>query len=159
MAMIIGSKHTITDIDQTLEEVNGISKNMGIGIQILDAGLIFGKEHLMVAVEKAERAFAQNMNISKSIPTEVMLYAGAERQISKAIQKMGIKKDLEELAIILHGDVDPIVFLSNIGWKRDDTVLEPDIDRASDFGITAQVDENNITDLVLERMALSELDR
>ncbi len=159
MAVIIGSKYTIVDVDQILEKVNDISQDMGVEIQILDAGLVFGKEHLIVAVEKAERAFSQSRNISKSIPTEVLLYAGAERQISKAIQKMGIKADLESLAIIIHGDVDPDIFLTRMGWQCDDTVLEPDIGRASEFGIMAQVDESNITDLVLERMGLSELDR
>lgn len=145
MAVIIGARHRIVDIDNTLKAIADLSAEMEIEIQVLDANLVFGKEHLVVAIEKADRAFSQGRNISKTMGTEIMLYAGAERQISKAIEKMGLKPGIEELAIVVLTDIDANSILSKLGWERDDSVLEP-----------ASAEE---IDIMLEKMALSELDR
>ena len=144
MVVIIGARHRITDIDEALKAIADLSAELGVQIQVLDAALVFGKEHLEVAVEKAERAFSQERNISNTMGTEILLYAGAERQISKAIEKMGMKPGIEELAIIILGDANPDTIMSKLGWERDDSVLDSD--------------EDNI-DMILEKMALSELDR
>ena len=148
MVVIMGARHRIVDIDKTLKAIADLSAELEVEIQMLDANMVFGKEHLVVAVEKAERAFSQKRNISKTMGTEILLYAGAERQISKAIEKMGLKPGIEELAVIIisqHDHPDPDKIMAELGWQRDDSVLDPD--------------EEEKIDMILEKMALSELDR
>ncbi len=164
MAVIFGAKHHVTDVDDELEKVALASENLGVEIQVLDAGMVFGREHIEVALERVDRAFAQKRNIAKTRGVEFMLYAGAERQISRALDKMGLKNGMNELAIVVFGDLEPDVILDELGWARDDTVLQPDASRAGEYGIDLDVKSNDIPparliDHVLEKMALTELDR
>ena len=164
MAVIIGSRHMVTDVDEELKKVQTASEILGVEIQVLDAHLIFGREHIEVALERTERAFAQERNIAKTQGVELMLYAGAERQISKALEKMGLKEGIDEMAIIVFGDLDPDIIVNELGWTRDDTVLQPDPRRSGEYGMDTDLALNDIPparliDHVLEKMALTELDR
>ena len=148
MAVIFGARHLVADVDGELEKLSIASKNLGVEIQVLDAHMVFGMEHIEIALEKTERAFDQGRNIAKTRGTELMLYAGAERQISKAIEKMGLKPGIEELAVIIigqHNNSDLDKIMAELGWERDDSVLEP--------GAPEDID------IILEELALSELDR
>lgn len=158
MAVICGARHRIKNVDTVLEVVASLGESRGKEIQILDATMIFGREHLEAAAEKTVRAFSEGRNISKTMATELLLYAGAERQISTAIRKMGIKEGLEEIAVVIFGDEDIDQIIDELGWVRDDSVLEPDLGNLEKFGIDS-TDHDNVIDIVLEKMALSELER
>ena len=99
MAVIFGARHLVVDIDDELKRVSEASENLDVEIQVLDAQMVFGQEHIEVALEKSERAFAQGRNIAKTRGTELILYSGAERQISKALDKMGLKEGIDERKI------------------------------------------------------------
>ena len=162
MAVIFGARHLVTNIDDELGKVSLASENLGVEIQVLDAHMIFGKEHIEVALERTERTFAQGRNIAKTQGVELMLYAGAERQISKALDKMGLKKGMDELVIVIFGDQEPDIILDELGWTRDDAVFQPDPSRAGEYGLDLDLDGIPITKLIdhiLEKMALTELDR
>lgn len=60
-------------------------------LQVLDAGLIAGKEHLEYAVEQAEKAFKRGCNISADPLIEIIVRASAQRQIRKALETLGVK--------------------------------------------------------------------
>ena len=68
--------------------------------------LIATQEHLYFAVLNALQAFQNKTNISKSLAMETMLYASAQRQIQKAIQRCGIKPETTSMAVIIIGE-DP----------------------------------------------------
>jgi tRNA threonylcarbamoyladenosine modification (KEOPS) complex Cgi121 subunit len=159
MVVISGTRHRITNTDTVLDRIDKLRKSLGTEIQILDANMIFGREHLEVAIEKTERAFSEGRNLSSNKATELLLYAGAETQISKAIVKMGIKEGLEEIAVIAFGDIPVERIMDELGWSQDDSVLEADVENLKRFGIVTDDMQDNITDLVLEKMALSELGR
>ena len=168
MAVIFGARHLVTNVDDELDRLANLSDNLGVEIQVLDAHLVFGREHIEVALDKSNRAFAQGRNIANTRGVELMLYAGAERQISKALDKMGLKEGLDELAIVVFGDQDPDIILGELGWVRDDSVLQPDPNRADEYGIDQNIylgpDNDNIPntrliDHILEKMTLTELDR
>ena len=145
MAEIFGVRHRVEDTGQTLASISQVAEKNGIEIQVFDATKIIGMEHLEVATEKAQRAFSEDRNLSNTLATEILLYASAERQISEAIRKLGIKDGAEELAVVILGDIDPGQIMSELGWTRDDSVLKP----ASETEI----------DQILEKMAMSELER
>ena len=73
-------------------------------IQFFNAELIATQEHLYFAVLNALQAFKNKTNISKSPAMETMLYASAQRQIQKAIQRCGIKPETTSMAVVIIGE-------------------------------------------------------
>ena len=72
-------------------------------IQFFDAELVATWQHLYFAVLNALLAFRNERNISKSVAMEVILYASAQRQIRKAIQLVGVKRDSANVAVLIIG--------------------------------------------------------
>ncbi len=68
-------------------------------LQIFNARAIAGEEHIAFAIAQAERAFRSSTNISANKKLEVLLRASAQRQISVAIEKLGIK-DSKDVVVI-----------------------------------------------------------
>jgi tRNA threonylcarbamoyladenosine modification (KEOPS) complex Cgi121 subunit len=78
--------------------------HQNIDIQFFDASLIATQEHLYFAALNALQAFQNKTNISKSPAMETILYASAQRQIQKAIQRCGIKPETTSMAVIIIGE-------------------------------------------------------
>ncbi len=155
---IVGAKGKIDDPQEfilALQEING-----GSGLP-LNADLICGRDHLLSATAHALRAFERGRNVCSSLPMETLVYASGERQISKAMQKMGVTSGSGRIAIVFFGPVDADPILSRLGLERDDSVLDLSIDKLLRFGIAADeidlVPRGAMADLVLERVAFVEL--
>ena len=99
-------------------------------VQFFDAELVATWQHLYFAVLNALLAFRNERNISKSVAMEVMLYASAQRQIRKAIQLIGVKRDSTNVAVVIIGENPDSVkavlsaVSKRIGAEPDETVLE-----------------------------------
>jgi tRNA threonylcarbamoyladenosine modification (KEOPS) complex Cgi121 subunit len=141
--------------------------------QFFDAGLVASWQHLYFAVLNALLAFKNGRNISKSVAMEVMLYASAQRQIRKAIEFMGVKCAVADVAVVVIGESAESVealcsaVSKRVGKEPDDAVLEISKEKAEcireAFGITAAefeavLEKDNskeaLVDLVIERAAL-----
>ena len=143
-----------------------------VDIQFFDAELIATQEHLYFAVLNTLQAFKNKTNLSKSPAMETILYASAQRQIQKAIERCGIKPKTKCMALIIIGD-DPKQIeteleevTNSVGSEPDLRVLEitkpkeTKIKKA--FQITKEelktIENANqkkaITNLVIERVAL-----
>jgi tRNA threonylcarbamoyladenosine modification (KEOPS) complex Cgi121 subunit len=98
---------------------------------------------------------------------EILLYASGERQIQRAIQKVGIKKGKVNIALVFVDKVqengkisdDAIAeILKILKLLRDDKVLEGDINTLRKFGIAQQelitIPESKQGDLILEKVAM-----
>jgi len=101
-----------------------------VDLQFFDAQLIATHEHLYFAILNAMQAFRNETNISKSPAMETMLYASAQRQIQKAIQRCGINHQSKSMAVIIIGE-DPTqlktvldTVTACIGVEPDEKVLE-----------------------------------
>ena len=140
-------------------------------VQFFDAGLVASWQHLYFAVLNALLAFKNGRNTSKSVVMEAMLYASTQRQIRKAIDFMGVKCAVADVAVVVIGKNAETVeeLLSAISKylskKTDDTVLEISEKKAETireaFRITeaelkAVLERNDaaLVDLVIERVAL-----
>jgi tRNA threonylcarbamoyladenosine modification (KEOPS) complex Cgi121 subunit len=75
-----------------------------VWIQFFDSNLIATNEHLYFAVLNALYAFRNHTNFSKSLAMETMLYASSQHQIQKAIQLIGIKPDMSDMALTIIGE-------------------------------------------------------
>ena len=169
MIMVIGAYGTIKNIDLFLQQLLTFSKKENLVIQALDAAVVYGKNHLISATRHAQRAFEQRTNATNNLALEILLYAAGERQIQKAITKMGVKKGKQTIAFVL---VDPLKrkpdakryaagvdqLLRMFHLTSDDKVLEGDKDTLKRFGITDQelhtLPESKYSSLILEKVAL-----
>jgi len=102
----------------------------GYFYQILDANAIAGVEHLYFAAVNALKAFSQGLNISKRFSLEFLLHVSGQRQISKAIEMVGVKRDTKEIVLVIFAQKKKVsstaitTISKIIGGIRDDNVLE-----------------------------------
>ena len=144
-----------------------------VDLQFFDAQLIATAEHLYFAALNALQAFQNKTNISKSPAMETMLYASAQRQIQKAIQRCGIKPQTTNMAAIIIGEnptqlkaiVEAISLC--VGAKPDEKVLEISKFKEQKIAKTYQIGDEElkavmknqdhaeaVVNLVVERVAL-----
>jgi tRNA threonylcarbamoyladenosine modification (KEOPS) complex Cgi121 subunit len=139
-------------------------------IQFFDAQFIASSKHLHFAVLNALQVFQNNTNISKSTAMETMLYASAERQIQKAINRIGIKPQTKIMAVVIIGkdpkqiDSQLRALTEYIGTTPDETVLEMTKEKETKIRHVFQITDTELktalnskaetTDLVIERVAL-----
>ena len=129
--------------------------SLGGEVVIMDPMYVCGKDHIISAVRHAERSFEHGTNRSKTILTEILLYAAGERQISKALEKMKPKAGCREYALALL-DVPDDMKLNDIGMERDDSILDANVNKADALGLDHSFDIP-IEDLALEMVALLDL--
>jgi KEOPS complex subunit Cgi121 len=169
MIIVIGAQGTIQNIDSFLQQLLVFSKKENLVIQALDAAVVYGADHLISATEHAQRAFDQRTNATNSLALEILLYAAGERQIQKAITKMGVKKGKQTIAFVLVDTLkrkpdkktcDLVVdkLLRTFHLTSDEAVLEGSRDTLKRFGITDSelrtLPESRYSDLILEKVAL-----
>jgi len=172
MIVVIGARGTIKNIDSFVEHLLLFSKKENLVIQAFDATVIYGKDHLISATTHAQRAFEQGRNATNSLALEILLYAAGERQIQRAIQKIGVKKGEQAIAFVIINDmtlktkshIEKAVIqklLTTFHLTSDDTVLEGNRTTLKKFGITEKeistVPESNYGDLILEKVALVDI--
>ncbi len=149
------------NINELFDKINRLKNNYSY--QIFDAKVIGGIEHLYFAAVNAFKAFNQGLNISKTFSLELLLYVSGQRQISKAIEMVGIKCYTKEVALVIVAEDKETVSKANIclskiiGGTRDDDVLEihDPIRVAELYGLDNFY--NNISELkklLIERSAL-----
>lgn len=111
-------------IDKTRKRLDDVS------IQLFDAKLIAGWQHLYFATLNALKSFRNKTNISKSLAVECLLYASAQNQIKVALNLIGINKETSDIAVLVVADDEDAArnALSKvtrlIPTKRDDTVID-----------------------------------
>lgn len=153
----IGARGPARPPDERLATI----RRLGQDVQLLDARLVCGRDHLVSAAEHAERAMREGRNAAKSLAVEFVLYASGERQISEAIAKMGVREDTETFAVVTFGREVPGETLRALDLATDDAVLEPSPEKLRAFGIPdaeiATVSPPRAPDLVLERVARVDL--
>ena len=165
MIEIIGAKGDIQNIDIFLKKLSDLSQEYNIVIQVFNADMIYGENHLISSVEHAIRAMKQETNTTNSLNMEILLYASGERQLKIAIPKMGVKKGKGNIALVFtngkipEGKIDQI--LTKLDLERDDKVLEGDINTLKKFGLSEKeietVNPEKYGHLILEKIALVDI--
>ncbi len=166
MITLVGAKGNIKDVDVFLKQIQSFSKKNNVVIQVFDADVIYGKNHLISAVEHAVRATERKTNTTNSLDKEILLYASGERQLKLAIPKMGVKKNGKNIAFVFISNKkshDTLIgeLLKTISLKRDDKVLEGDQEKLRKFGVTEKeletVTKAKYGDLILEKVAMVDI--
>jgi KEOPS complex subunit Cgi121 len=169
MIKVIGARGSIADVDLFLQKLIEFATKEQLVVQALNADMIYGKEHLLSATEHALRSWAQGTNATNSLTLEILLYAAGERQIQKAIRKMGVRTGKQSIALLLvdmkkqkrnRKAYDSVIdkLLCTFHLTSDDKVLEGNNDTLKHFGITAEelqtVPKTMYGELILERVAM-----
>ena len=162
----------IRDIEEFLKIIRK-EKTSNVEIQFFDAKFVATWQHLYFAALNALTAFKNKENISRSLAMETMLYASAQRQISKAMELIGIKPHSSEIAVLIIGEKPETVrsalamVSKHVNSDPDDTVLELSDEKVTSIQKIFEISsveletvikrddaEIALTDLVIERMAL-----
>jgi KEOPS complex subunit Cgi121 len=170
---IIGFRNVkIENINTFLETFRIDNKN--VQIQFFNAKYIASSEHLFFAALNALNSFDKKTNISNNLAVESLLYASAQRQITKAVKMLGIKQDSLEVAVLILTESisqknEFLKLISNIiSGERDDSVLDltdekfrniKQLFEISDLELEAKLQKEGqekqaLIDLVIEHMAL-----
>jgi len=155
---IVGCRGKIADSEELIEEI----RRFGTACQIMNADRVYGREHILSAVEHALRAFKNGTNSCKTLDMEILLYASGKRQIKDAIDFMGIGES-ERFVFVSVGNGNPKSeeFLEKLGLEIDEDVIEGDISTLEKFGISMDeiktVDKSMYGDLILEKVAMVDL--
>ncbi|GAA5819275.1 MAG: conserved hypothetical protein [Methanobrevibacter sp. CfCl-M3] len=125
---IAGFKGNIQDINETLKIVDNVQNSCcdsGI-IQLMDAKAIAGIKHLEHGIIHGFNSFKNGLNIANDIGIEICLRVTATRQISKALDIIGLKEgEMDICAVFINSPDYFLDELSNV-FKRDDNVLKED---------------------------------
>jgi len=171
MIHIIGATANNLKKDDFLKKIQQWGQHHTVSVQAMNAKLIFGRLHLQSAAEHAIRAFQQGTNTAHSLSTETLLYAAGERQITLAIDKMGVQPTSKEIALVIIDNLkgtkeasgsiqeeDIMFLLKQLNLERDDNVLISDENMLPTFGITQEerktVSKAKYEQLILEKVAL-----
>jgi tRNA threonylcarbamoyladenosine modification (KEOPS) complex Cgi121 subunit len=154
-------------------KVNRKENKQTVDTQFFDAESIATQQHLYFAILNALQAFQNKTNISKSPAMETMLYASAQRQIQKAIQRCGIKLETTNMAVIIIGENPAKIenmlqkITKCVGVEPDERVLEMSKIKEKKIIETFQImveelktimkndnREEAVVNLIIERVAL-----
>lgn len=101
-----------------------------VHIQFFDATLIAGWEHLYFATLNALNAFKSKQNISNSLAMEALLFASAQRQISRAVEMLGIRPESLHVAVLIIAETRKRattalgILSETMSGERDDSILK-----------------------------------
>jgi KEOPS complex subunit Cgi121 len=157
---IVGARGPVAKPESLIDALRSLDGGEGA---VLDADMVCGADHLRSAAMHALRAFGRGDNASSTLAMETLLYASGERQITKAMKKVGLRPGAERVALVLFDVEDVGAVLCALELRRDDAVLEPSLEKARRFGITEQelraVTHDKYQELVLERVAFVDLSK
>ncbi|MCS7120237.1 MAG: KEOPS complex subunit Cgi121 [Nitrososphaerota archaeon] len=110
---------------------NQVSKNSKeCYVQFFNADLIAGADHLRFAFLNALRNIETGRRISKNISVETLVFASAQRQISRAIEILGVTKETSRVAVMVISKsreraLETLGLLSKLlGGERSGSVIE-----------------------------------
>lgn len=129
---------------------------LGGDVVLMDPDMICGRDHVLSAVMHAERAFANGTNRSKSLLTEIILYAACDRQIGKAMERMRPKDGQDGMVAAVLG-IDGDLRLGDIGMERCDRIMDPTPEKALALGLDTRYPDIPCGDMILERIAAVDL--
>jgi len=81
--------------------IASIRQRHGVGVQFIRPEGIFGKEHLVMALEKARENVGNKSNVADDLLLETLRIASGKRQIKEALAALGVAKRCSRFFIFL----------------------------------------------------------
>ncbi len=101
----IGIEHIVNTSELGRTKLLGLLKQQPqiMASQFMNYQFIAGSHHLVSAAQNALNAWEGGYAISRSLSVEIILFASGQRQISKALDKLGIENMPQKLLIVVLG--------------------------------------------------------
>ncbi len=156
---IIGVRRGLEDPKATLADLQEFVRSRGGWAQLLDAGHVAGRDHVLSAVEHARRALDRGLGASGRFELEFLLYVSGKRQISKAIEVAGVRPGRPFVAVVGDGPKSKEI-LERFDWESDASLVESNAAKLRALGFSkAEIDAagSAAADLAFERVARVDL--
>jgi KEOPS complex subunit Cgi121 len=166
----ISGKVHVSDLSAFLKALHDFSEKHAVKIQGFDARKIVDEDHLLFSIYRAEDAFFRRANGAKDIGLEVLRFSSGQRKIDKAFS-MGLYEGENHSIFIFFGESGKPLeniqneFYSVFGLKESIPLAlhEKKPFLMAQFNISESelnaVGENRLKDLVMERIALTDVTR
>ena len=153
---IAGFKSEIKDFKKLMNKLAKL--NNGCIIQLMNAEGIAGREHAANAAIHAIKSFSRNENIANSLGLEICVRTSGQRQISQALEMLGITiGNINVCAVAIGCDDSIMQTLAGMLGERDDDVLEPEENKLKKLYNITEIEADtvgNISKLLMERTTL-----
>jgi KEOPS complex subunit Cgi121 len=153
---VAGFRSHISDFKQLMQDL--CKFNSKCIVQLMDADGIAGRKHATHATIHAIKAFSRKENISKDIGIEICVRTSGQRQISRAINMLGIKNgNINICAVAVGCEEDIMEDIGHFLGKRDDKVLEEDINKLKGLYSISDIEiktAGSVSKLLIERTSL-----
>jgi tRNA threonylcarbamoyladenosine modification (KEOPS) complex Cgi121 subunit len=157
-------------VEEVLEKVREIDEERGTVTQVFDAGRVAGRVHLAHAARLALLSHSRGSGFADSLAVELVCWVAAEKQIKRALEKVGLREDSRTVALLSVGGERQKVegtlgtILRETGMEREDGVMELHPSKlkilTEVFSLPREmVRKLGVQKLVLERVALLALER
>lgn len=146
--------NSIKDIPALLNKINKITQQKDDSIiQLINTDNICGKKHLKQAITQAFKVFDEKQNFANDPGLEIVVRLSAQKQINKALKKLGIKEKGNITIIYIDTTQDQIQETQKLFINRCDELLEEyDVDMIKkEYDIYS---DENITEQINEQIAL-----
>lgn len=150
--VVLGAKGNVS-----IEDIVDSCRSKGGDAVVLDHMQVFCPEQVLSAAEHAERAFERGTNRSRSFPTELIVYASGERQVSRAIELMRPKAGADGFVVVFI-DMDDID-LARMGLVECPELLDQTTEKAKAMGLDRKGMNVRYCDLALERVAMLDVEK
>jgi len=84
-----------------LDHSRAIAEELGVTLQLFKADRVAGPHHLLFAALHALHSFQRGVQRASSLGMEILRFAAAQRQISRALTLLGITDDTRRLAGVI----------------------------------------------------------
>lgn len=98
---ISGFKLRLSNVDQVLGELG--KRFPEVCMQLVDLTQVAGSRYLLLAALNAIKSFQSKHPIAKTLSMEILLYTAASRQISEAINRVGVSSKTNHVGALAVG--------------------------------------------------------
>ncbi len=154
---ISGFSIVVEDVPDLITKINSLTGDSCV-IQLLNAEGIAGEKHVLHATYHAIYAFKRGDNISSDLGLEICVRASAQRQISKALRILGLKKGFNNIcAVLVDCNQQTVEKLENLLGQTNHEVLKADEEYLKNlYNISAEEinSSGGLTKAMMERTTL-----
>lgn len=117
-------------VDEVLKKVRKVDSEVGTVSQLFDAAKVAGFAHLAHAGRLALLAHLRGSGFTDTLSMELACWTAGERQIGRALEKVGLREGTRTVALVSVGEKREAVeealerILQETGIKREDGVVE-----------------------------------
>lgn len=156
---ITGVQKIIHDPGKLVDMIR--SQHNNVSIQAVDANAVYGEEHVLGVLRIALEAEKRNIMLTNRCEIELLIRLAGTDQISEAIRRAGLKKDVGGCFIAFSQDNEALRqfeqwIKSEFDWNN--SVLKPNEDKrirlATLLGSPAKLDNREFLQYLLEKAAI-----